>query len=340
MTSRPALLLATIAIAACGAPRSEQRPSAGSDQSQFVIAVVRDSVIASTQDANGVAAPFQQAVISTKLMGTVIEVLVREGDHVSVAQALLRIDARDVDAKGAQVAASVAAAEATQASAQLQLKRMRALFTDSAATRAMLDAAETGAAQANAGVGAARAAAAEVAAVKDYAMVRAPFAGIVTKRFVDAGSFAAPGVPLVQVQDISRLRLTVTAPPDAARAAHRGATLNAEVDGHPVAAVVEGVVPSPAGGVYVINAIVSNPSGLLSAGSAALVRLPAGTRHAMLIPDNALIHNGDLTGVRVRVGTNVDVRWVKVGDHIGTFIEILSGLRVGEPVLVVRGAGK
>ena len=69
MTARPALLLATIAVAACSAPPSEQRPSAGSEQSQFSIAVVRDSVIASTQDANGVAAPFQQAVISTKLMG-------------------------------------------------------------------------------------------------------------------------------------------------------------------------------------------------------------------------------------------------------------------------------
>ena len=340
MTARPALLLAALTVAACGAPPSERRPVAGSDQSQFVTVVVRDSVIAATQDADGVAAPFQQAVISTKLMGSVTEVLVREGDHVSVGQALLRIDARDMDAKGAQVAASVAAAEATQASAQLQLKRMRALFTDSAATRAMVDAAETGDAQANAGVRAARAAAAEVAAVKDYAIVRAPFAGIVTKKFADAGSFAAPGVPLIQVQDVLRLRLTVTAPPDAARAVHRGTTLNAEVDGHPVVVVVEGVVPSPAGGVYVINAIVANPSGVLPAGAAALVRLPAGTRHALLIPENALVHNGDLTGVRVRVGANTDVRWVKVGVRVGTFIEILSGLRDGEPVLAVRGAAK
>src|SRR5690606_6734831 len=42
--------------------------------------------------------------------------------------------------------------------------------------------------------------------------VYAPFSGIVTMKFVETGAFAAPGMPLIQVSDISRLRLTVNVP--------------------------------------------------------------------------------------------------------------------------------
>jgi hypothetical protein len=98
------------------------------------------------------------------------------------------------------------------------------------------------------------------------------------------------------------------------------------------------VVPSPAGGVYVINAIADNAKGLLASGSGAILRLPAGQRHALLVPASAVLHRGDLTGVRIRVGKADDIRWIKVGAAVGSDIEILSGLRAGEQVLVATGA--
>lgn len=39
--------------------------------------------------------------------------------------------------------------------------------------------------------------------------IRAPFAGIVTAQLTEAGAFASPGVPLVQLTDISRLKFTI-----------------------------------------------------------------------------------------------------------------------------------
>ena len=81
-----------------------------------------------------------------------------------------------------------------QADAEVQAGRIRALYADSAATRAQLDQAETGLARADGRAWpAARGMAAELAATASYAEVRAPFAGVVTRRFVDPGSFAAPG---------------------------------------------------------------------------------------------------------------------------------------------------
>jgi RND family efflux transporter MFP subunit len=329
-----------IALVACGSPEPKAFAKAPVTASDATPVAVLDSVIAATQDADGVAAPFQQAMVSTKLMGAVTEVMVREGDLVSAGQALARIDARDVDAKGAQVAASVAAAEAAQANAAVQLKRIRALYADSAAPKAMLDAAELGFAQADAGVRAAKGAAAEVASVKDYAVVKAPFAGMVTKRFVDAGAFAAPGAPIVQIQDASRLRVTVTAPPEAAHLAKRGATIDALIDGKPATATIEGIVPSLAGGVYSINAIAANAGNTLASGGAATLLIPSGTRHAMLVPTAAIVKNGDLTGVRVRKAGVDDLRWVRIGHTVGRYTEVLSGLSASEEVLVTTARAK
>lgn len=42
--------------------------------------------------------------------------------------------------------------------------------------------------------------------------VTAPFSGIVTAKFSETGAFAAPGVPLLQITNISRLRFTVSVP--------------------------------------------------------------------------------------------------------------------------------
>jgi RND family efflux transporter MFP subunit len=341
MTRR--ILLLCAAAAACGPsadnlPRSDAPIAAPTQQRNVTAVAVRDSVIASVQNADGISAPIAQAMVSTRLMASITDVLVHEGDRVSAGQTLVRIDARDLDAKTAQVTSAIAAAEAGRTNALQQLTRIRALYADSAAPRAMLDAAEAGFAQADAGVRAARASSAEVAASRDYATVRAPFAGRVTKRFVDPGAFAAPGAPLVQIQDDTKLRLTATATPEAARRIKRGDRLDASVDGVPVVAIVEGVVPSPAGGVYVINAIADNAKGLLASGSGAILRLPAGQRHALLVPASAVLHRGDLTGVRIRVGKADDIRWVKVGAAVGSDIEILSGLRAGEQVLVATGA--
>ena len=79
------------------------------------------------------------------------------------------------------------------AEAKAQAGRIRALYADSAATKAQLDQAETGLARADAAVANARAMAAELAATASYAEVRAPFAGIVTRRFVDPGVLRGAG---------------------------------------------------------------------------------------------------------------------------------------------------
>lgn len=334
MNRRTMYTAGVMLVVACAPTRPENTRDAEPPRAEGTPVAVVDTTIDATFAAAGVAEAFQQATLSTKLMGTVVAVLVREGDVVREGEPLVRIDARDLAAKEAQVAATVADAEASHREASTQAARIRSLYADSAATKAQLDGAETSLARADAAVRASRAAAAELGAVSDYAVVRAPFAGVVTQRFVDAGAFAAPGAPLVMVQDVARLRISANATPDAVRSLRRGAAIAATIEGRPVSAVVEGVVPSAAGNLYTVNATVANTDRALLAGSTATLALPLGRRPALVVPASALRREGDLTGVMVRTPAGDQLRWVRVGHVEATLAEVTSGLRRGEQVLV------
>jgi RND family efflux transporter MFP subunit len=333
-----AYVVSTVLAVAC-APNHPETTTARTPASvDGTVTAVTDTTIAAQLDIAGVAEPFQQATLSTKLMGSVVAVLVREGDLVSAGQPLVRIDARDLTAKAAQAAAAVADAEANRREALAQATRIRALYADSAATKAQLDGAETGLSRAEAAIQATRAGAAELGAVAEYSVVRAPFAGVVTRRFVDAGAFAAPGAALVTVQDVARLRIVASTTPDAVRSLRRGATIDARIEGNPVPAIVEGVVPATAGNLYTVNAIVSNADRALLAGSAASLLLPAGRRHALLVPAGAVRREGDLTGVMVRTADGAELRWVRIGQSVNGAVEVTSGLRADDQVVVPSAA--
>ena len=340
-TTALALVTATTAVtlAACGG-KNEHAAVRAAEAAQPVGAayVVRDTTIAATQEATAIAEPFAQAMLSTKLMGTVTAVLVKEGDKVSAGQPLVRIDARDLDAKRQQVQAGIASAEAMYREAELMANRMRALYADSAAPKAQLDAAEAGLARARAGVSAARAGESEIDAVAGYSVVRAPFAGTVTQRFVDPGAFAAPGAPLVTVQDTRTLRIAATVAPEVAAKVSRGARVPVTVEGVAATATVEGVVPAPGGSLYTVNALVPNREGTLLSGGSARLMVGTGTRQALLVPGSALRREGDLVGVTVTSGGTTTTRWIRTGTTVGDRVEVLAGLAAGDTVRVPSGA--
>ena len=327
---------ALVLVSACSSPEKEsvQVPHRAAGTAY----TVKDTTVSTVFEVSGTATPLRQATLSTKLMGTVLEVFVKEGDRIVAGQSLVRIDARDLAAKNSQVAASIAEAEAIRRDAATQAQRIRALYADSAATRAQLDAVETGLARADAGVRAARASSAELAAVTAYASVRAPFSGIVTKRFVDPGAFAAPGSPLMTVQDGDQLRIVANATPEVASGLKRGQRIDALVERHPVSAVIEGVVPSVSGNLYTINALVSNAGGSFLPGSTATLLIALGSRPALVIPSSAVVREGDLTGVTIRLADGDEVRWVRLGRSSGSVVEVDSGLRAGDVVVVPAAA--
>jgi RND family efflux transporter MFP subunit len=335
--ARAALVLGTASLAACGGDANGT--AAGAAAVPPVTALVRDTLLPTVVDAAGSAEPVEQATLSTKLMGAVQRVAVQEGDVVEAGALLVKIDARDIDARRGQAAAQLAQAEAAHREAQLMAQRIRALYADSAAPRAQLDAVEAGLTRAEAAVNQARAGLAEVDAMGGYAEVRAPFAGTVTRRFVDPGAFAAPGAPLVTVENGSRLRVAASAAPETVRRLRRGTAVDVRIEDQPARGTVEGVVPAGSGATYTVNVIVENPGRRFLPHSAATLAIPAGEpRRVAVVPAAAVARDGDLTGVRLVREGKVDVRWVRLGRQVGTDIEVLAGVAAGDAVVVPAGA--
>jgi len=336
--SRLAAVVAVVVLGSACSGGEQPEPAAASSPAGEWIEVI-EVQRPGTFEASGVAEPYQESTLSTKLMGTVVSVAVREGDRVPAGAVVAEIDSRELNARATQVEAAVAEAEAMHRDALTNAQRMRALFAEEAAPRAQLDAAETGLARAEAAVRAAQAGATELAAMRTYARVTTPFAGTIVRRSVDPGAFAAPGAPLLTIQDASRLRVSVTAPPAVARLLSRGAPVAVRIEDVPASAVVEGVVPA-GGSLYTVNAIVDNQAGEYLAGSAAALALPAGERASIVLPQSVVRREGDLTGVLVRQPKGSELRWVRLGRSVSDSVEVLAGLRPGEQVLVPASAGE
>lgn len=328
------VVAAAATIAACApadAHTTAETPAANT--AETTVLSIADTTLKTVIEATGVAAPIQEATLSTKLMASVVGVDVLEGAVVRAGQPLVRLDARDLSAKRDQVNANRAAATAMHAQAAAHAARIRALHATDAAPTAMLEAAETQLMQAESGLRAANAAAAELSAVESYATLVAPFAGVVTYRFVDAGAFAAPGAPLVTVQDASSLRLTVHVAPGAIRGLSRGDKVAVTIEGASDVATIEGIVAAP-GGLHAINAIVANRDGRHLAGSSATLAIPTGTHRGIAVPTAALIQEGDLTGVLLRTQSGDVRRWIRTGATSNGMTEVTAGLRAGDQVVL------
>ncbi len=331
-----ATALGTALLIACGSSGEEAH-----DQGDERIPVPTDAIVSVLDTllpeglrATGMAEPLRRATLSTRVMASVREVLVEEGDRVQAGQLLLRMDPGELLARREQVEAGLAGATAQRDDARRHAERIRRLFADSAAPRAMLDAAETNLARAEAGVRAAQGTESELVAMEQYSRLTAPFRGQVVRRWVDPGAFVGPGTPLLDLEDASSLRIRVEVPPDAAVGIRPGMSLAGSVEGRDVTATVEGVVPGAAG-LQVVNALVPNAEGKLPSGASAVLHLvdSTRTRTAVLVPVSSILHEGDLTGVLL-VGPDgtADRRWVRLGRTVGDRVEVVSGLAAGDRV--------
>jgi RND family efflux transporter MFP subunit len=336
---RSTFAVTTVAtLAACSGDVASRAEAATTVAAPPNVAVL-DTTIRDVTSYPGTASALRDATLSTKLMGTVDAVLVREGQRVAAGTPLVRLDARDLDAKQTQAAAGLATAEAAQREALQHATRIRALLADSAATPSQLDQAEAGLARATAAVGQARGALAELRANADYAVIRAPFAGVITRRHVDPGAFAAPGAPLVSIIDDAALRVRAEVPLEAARTLRAGAPIEVHLAGVSTRATIEGIAPA-AGNLYVVNVLVQNGNRTLLPGTPATLDLGHGTRRALLVPVTTLVRNGDLVGVDLVGAAGTTRRWVRLGATRSDRVEVLAGLSAGDRVAITTDGAR
>lgn len=176
------------------------------------------------------------------------------------------------------------------------------------------------------------------------ATVTAPFAGIITRRYISLGSFVAPGMPMYSVSSTDSLEISVPLPGDAAGDVRKGDAVavfpkgsDASISGR-IYSMARAVGASTQSSIARIRFSDAAGSDVLLPGQYATVSIPVGpAREAILVPENAIVHEYDDTFVFTVMDGVATKTKVSVGDGADGRYEISSGLSVGE-VIVIEGS--
>ena len=278
--------------------------------------------------------------LSTKMMGTVTQLDVEEGDRVSEGEVLIRVRSQNVQAQKRQIQARLQEAQAALDNAKTNFERIKALYQKDSATEKEFDDARTAYERAQARVEALKGQLDEIEDTLDYATIRAPIDGYVVEKRSEEGALAAPGQPLLVVETLDDLKAVIEVPGadinrfsvDDSVTVEVGAAGNVRRTG-----VVSQVNPSGnyASRQFKVQVRLSREEASpLKSGMYAQVLLPSGEATAITVPESAIVERGQLSGIYAVKDGTVLLRWVRTGKRYGDRIEVLSGLSEGERYVV------
>jgi RND family efflux transporter MFP subunit len=281
-------------------------------------------------EVTGQVATVYQATLSSRIQGTIDQLHVREGAQVSKGQTLIELDKRDAKAELARTSAELENAKA-------QLGRMNMLYSQDAVSKQEMENATRAYKVAEANRKA-------VVAQLSYTLVKAPFDGVITEKYVEAGELASPGQPLLKMEDPRKLRLEAMVAEGDLKSVARGGSIPVVIDalnGKALAGVVSQILPAgdPQTHTFMVKVDLPVTPGLKT-GMFGRVLLDKGISQTMVAPASSVVARGEMTSVFVVGPDQVSrLRWVKAGRQFESQIEILSGVNVGEQVLLDGARG-
>lgn len=292
----------------------------------------------------------ERAEISTRTMGYVSYIGVKEGDYVKKGQLLIRIDPRDTKARIEaarqrllQAKQNYNMALANYEAVRKTYERYKKLLQAQAVTQHEFDmveakfkAAEAQLKAAESGVKMAQENLKALSTNLSYTEVKAPFSGYVVAKMVDLGDTASPGQPLL-ILERPPYKVEVNLPERLYSKVKKGDELKVYIESlrKSVKAKVVEKEPAvnPVSRTFRIKALIKDRD--VRSGFFAKVFVEETTKKTVLVPLSAIYKRWDFTGVWVvKPDNTLELRFVRLGRRIGDKVEILSGLEGAEKVVV------
>ncbi len=325
-------VLALAAVAACSSAESDNAAGGGPGGGggppgmPVEVAVARRDTVVDEIRATGEIEALQSIELRPEVDGRLVEILVREGAEVEAGTPLLKVD-------DAELKAQVARLEAERDLARQALRRTRELLAQNASSEADLELAEANARSSEAQL--------DLTQLRlDRTVVRAPFSGLVGERFVSLGDYVTNSTRLLTLQTVDPQRAVFQVPERYARRLSVGQEVTFAVAAVPGAEFlgrvdfVDPVVQLPSRTITV-KAEVPNRRRELKAGMFIEARLATDVRSdAVVVPEDAILPLQNATFVWVVAEGAATRRQVDLGVRKPGFVEIRSGVEVGEQVVV------
>lgn len=310
-------LALALLVAGCG--RKEHAATAALPAVLVRSATVQNVTEIRRLELPGTVRAVERAALAPKVMGTIKDIPVALGQVVKRGEVLLTISAHEIDAKLAQ-------AEAGLGQAKRDLERETGLLAKGASAAETVRSTEDRVRLMQATVDEAR-------TMLTYTKITAPFDGVITRRFVNEGDLAAPGIPLLEMENPSAQRVEVEVP-DGMAVVAVGASAPVRVGDLELPGRVAEISPALDPVSRTFLAKIDLPAGAaVRSGQFARVGWPAGEGTALVIPATAVTNFGQMERVFVVAEGRATLRLVKTGARHGDQVEVLAGLTVGERVV-------
>jgi RND family efflux transporter MFP subunit len=345
----------------------EQPPAKQQDEIAPVrvqVAAVREQEWPSVYEALGTVRARTAATLSSKVMGYVREVSAQAGDRVHAGQLLIGLDARELDVSNIQAQAGVEEARSgmaevdnaiSAANAQLELaqvtfRRLKELYEKKSISEQEFDEATAKLTLARANHEMTRAkktqlsekirqaeqALASAGIMRSYAEIRAPFDGTVTERKVEHGNLAAPGTPLLVIEQAGAYRLEANLEESRLPFVRVGQPVTVELDALATSAEarVSEVVPAVDAASRAFTVKINLPAiPRLQSGLFGRAKFEAAPRKVIAIPADAVETRGQIQSAFVVGENRARSRLVTLGQRRGAHVEVLAGLSIGDSLV-------
>lgn len=300
------------------------------EQSAFVsvrVDTIKTEVVNASYRANGNFAPFQDLKLSSERGGQVVRVLVQEGAKVSVGQtlAVIKADLQSVELQNA---------EAAYLTAQKDAQRFESAFKTGGVTQQQLD-------QVNLQLQSAKARLNQAKINVGDSNVKSTINGIVNKRHIEPGTVVAPGAPLFDVVNVSKLKLKANATEGQVAAIKVGDEVTIKASVYPdkdfkgkitfIAAMADESLNFP-----VEIEVLNNTNNDLRAGMYGSVIFGEKSENKTpitIVPRTAFV--GSISNNEVFVAREGVAHLTKIvsGRNFGDTVEVLEGLKAGDVVI-------
>ena len=296
------------------------------------------------------------APIYAQVSGYVHKWYVDYGAFVKAGTLLAAIDAPTVDAQYQAALAKLAVAKTNSVLADVTATRWKALSGTEAVSQEDVDIKVADAAAKKAQVQAAEDEVQRDLALTKFERIVAPFDGIVTARNTDIGNYVSPAggdvsshgaaAELYSVADVHAMRIFVSVPQDYAAMLNAGLHATFTVPQYPGRVFDAQLVTTanafdPQTRTVVAELVAQNPEHLLWPGTYATVRFEVPSdKNVLVIPEQALLFRDQ--GMQVALVDSHDrvhLQNVKLGLNLGQNVQVVSGLKPDDRVIVSPSAG-
>jgi multidrug efflux system membrane fusion protein len=179
-----------------------------------------------------------------------------------------------------------------------------------------------------------------------YGRILSPMDGIVTSRQAEVGLLAAPGVPLLTLEDNSRYRLEVSVEDSVLKRVRPAMPVRVVIDAlgsQEFPSRVTEIAPAsdPGSRSSTVKIDLFNEKGkalgpsVLRSGLYGKARFPVGQKQVLKVPQKAILQRGQLVSVFVVDSSDIlQLRLIKTGKPYGDQIEVISGINDGDRIIV------